>query len=79
MDFDEIFAPFVKITSISKVLIIVASMDLEVEQLDVKMIFLHSDLEEEIYMQPPEGFVERGKKNLVCRLKRSLHELKQAP
>ena len=53
MDFDEIFAPVIKITSIWTVLSIVASMDLEVEQLDVKTAFLHGDLEEEIYMQQP--------------------------
>ena len=79
MDFDEIFAPVVKMTSIRTVLSITTSMDLEVEQLDVKTTFLHGDLEEEIYMQQPEGFVKKGKENLVCRLKKSLYELKQAP
>ena len=54
-------------------------MDLEVEQLNVKTTFLHGDLEEEIYMQQPEGFEERGKEHLVCRLKKSLYGLKQAP
>ena len=50
VDFNEIFALVVKMTSIQIVLSIVASMDLEVEQLDVKTTFLHGDLEEEIYM-----------------------------
>ena len=72
VDFDEIFAPVVKMTSIRTVLSIAASMDLEVEQLDVKMAFLHGDLEEDIYMQQPEGFVKKGKENLVCWLKKSL-------
>ena len=76
VDFDEIFAPVVKMTSIRTVLSIAASMNLEVEQLDVKTTFLHGDLEEEIYMQQPEGFVERGKEHLVCRLKKSLYGLK---
>ena len=58
---------------------IAASMDLEVEQLDVKTTFLHGDLKEVIYMQQPEGFVKKGKENLVCRLKKSLYGLKQAP
>ena len=54
-------------------------MNLEVEQLDVKTTFVHGDLEEEIYMQQPEGFVERGKEHLAFRLKKSLYGLKQAP
>ena len=54
-------------------------MDLKVEQLDVKTTFLHGDLEEEIYMHQPEGFVEKGKENLVWRLRKSLYGLKQAP
>ena len=50
MDFDEIFAPVVEMTSIRTMFSIVVSMDLEVEQLDVKRTFLHGNLEEEIYM-----------------------------
>ena len=68
-----------KMTSIRIVLSISASMDLEVKQLDVKTLFLHIDFEEEIYMQQWEGFVKKGKKHLVCRLKKSLYGLKQAP
>ncbi|GKV11932.1 hypothetical protein SLEP1_g23145 [Rubroshorea leprosula] len=41
--------------------------------LDVKTAFLHSDLEEEIYMKQPKGFEVQGKKNLVCKLKKSLY------
>ncbi|KAH9722963.1 Integrase catalytic domain-containing protein [Citrus sinensis] len=47
--------------------------------LDVKTAFLHRELEEEIYMLQPEGFAETGKENLVCRLNKSLYDLKQAP
>ncbi|KAE8654393.1 hypothetical protein F3Y22_tig00117048pilonHSYRG00173 [Hibiscus syriacus] len=61
------------------VLKIVAAENLHLEQLDVKTVFLHGDLEEEIYMRQPEGFIEADKKNLVCRLKKSLYGLKQAP
>ena len=78
MNFDEIFALVVKMTSIRTMLSIAARMDLEVAQLDVKMMFLHGDLEEEIYMQQPKGFMEKGKENLVCRLRKSLYGLKQA-
>ena len=47
--------------------------------MDVKTKFLHGDLEEEIYMKQPEGFMVKGKKELVWRLKKSLYGLKQSP
>jgi hypothetical protein len=77
--FDEIFSPVVKMTSIRTILSLVAIEDLHLEQLDVKTTFLHGDLEEEIYMQQPQGYEVKGKENLVCRLKKSLYGLKQAP
>lgn len=79
IDFDEIFSPVVKMSSIRVVLGLAASLNLEVEQLDVKTAFLHGDLEEEIYMEQPEGFEVKGKEHLVCKLKKSLYGLKQAP
>jgi hypothetical protein len=79
IDFDEIFSPVVKMSSIRVVLSLAASLDLEIEQMDVKTAFLHGDLEEEIYMEQPEGFKVKGKEDYVCRLKKSLYGLKQAP
>ena len=76
IDFDEIFSPVAKMTSIRFLLSIAATFDLEVEQMDVKTVFLHGDLNEEIYMKQPEGFPVKGKKELVCKLKKSLYGLK---
>jgi hypothetical protein len=45
----------------------------------VKTTFLHGELEEEIYMDQPKGFIVSGKEDLVCKLKRSLYGLKQSP
>eukprot|EP00253_Pinus_taeda_P027670 PITA_27670 len=47
--------------------------------MDVKTKFLHGDLEEEIYMQQPEDFAVKGKKELACNLKKSIYGLKQSP
>ena len=52
-----------KLTTIRVVLGIVAAKNLHLEQLDVKTAFLHGDLEEDIYMQQPEGFAMKGKEN----------------
>jgi hypothetical protein len=79
IDFDEIFSPIVKITSIRTILSFVAVEYLHLEQLDVKTTFLHGDLEEDIYMQQPQGYEVKGKENLVCRLKKRLYGLKKTP
>ena len=64
IDFGEIFSPFEKLTSIRFLLSIATAFDLEVEQMDVKTTLLYGDLEEEIYMKQPEGFIVKGKKEL---------------
>jgi len=47
--------------------------------MDVKNVFLHGDLHEEVYMEQPLGYVKQTHPNLVCRLKKVLYGLKQAP
>ncbi|KAG8504212.1 hypothetical protein CXB51_002567 [Gossypium anomalum] len=56
IDYNEVFSPVVKHSSIQILLALVAQYDLELVQLDVKTAFLHSDLEEEIYITQPDGF-----------------------
>jgi hypothetical protein len=79
VEFSDIFSPIVKLTSIRVLMSLVTTFDLEIELMDVKIVFLHGDLEEEIYMKRPEGFVVKGKKYLLCKLKRSLYGLKKSP
>jgi len=79
VEYDEIFSPIMRHTSIQILLAIVIAHDLELEQLDVKTTFLHGNLEETIYMKQPEGFVVDAKENWVCKLKKSLYRLKQSP
>jgi hypothetical protein len=77
IDYDEIFAPVAKMDSIGLALASVATKGWEVHQMDVKNVFLHGDLSEEIYMEQPQGFMQDS--YLVCQLKKSLYGLKQAP
>jgi hypothetical protein len=79
VDYNDVFSPVIKHSSIHTFFSIVDAHDLELEQLDVKTAFLHGELEEEIYMDQPEGFIVPGKENYVCKLKRSLYGLKQSP
>jgi hypothetical protein len=69
----------VKLTTIRLVFGIMAIEDLHLEQLIVKIAFLCGDLEEDIYMKQTHGFEVPGKEGLVCKLKKSLYRLKQAP
>ena len=52
---------------------------LEIHQMNVKTAFLNGDLEEEIYLEQPEGFIVPGQEQKVCRLIKSLYGLKQVP
>ncbi|GJX83329.1 retrotransposon protein, putative, ty1-copia subclass [Tanacetum coccineum] len=76
IDYNEVFSPVVRHTSIRVILALIACKDYELEQLDVKTAFLHGNLEEVIYMRQPPGY-EQG--NKVCLLKKSLYGLKQSP
>jgi hypothetical protein len=78
VDFDEVFLLAVKMTTLRFLLGVVGHEDLELLQLDVKTELLHGDLDEEIYMEQPQGFASPSREHLVCRLRKSLYGLKQA-
>ncbi len=69
VDFNETFAPLAKFTTIRCMVAIGAAMDLEMHQMDVKTAFLNGELEEDIYMEQPQGIVQGGQEHLVCKLK----------
>ena len=56
-----------------------ASHKLLVHQMDVKTAFFNGELEEEIYMNQPDGFIAQGQEGKVCKLLKSLYGLKRAP
>ena len=56
---------------------LVAHYDLELHQMDMKTAYLNGDLVEEVYMDQPDGFLTKGKENLVCKLRKSIYGLKE--
>ena len=77
IDYEDIFSHVVRFVSIRPILAIVAQMDLELYQMDVKIDFLNGELDEKIYMNQPLGFELKGQRRKVCKLKRSIYGLKQ--
>ncbi|TPX53516.1 DNA-directed DNA polymerase [Powellomyces hirtus] len=78
VDYGETFAPVAKFGSVRTVLAIAAIEDMELEQMNAVTAFLNPDIDEEIYMEQPEGFAIAGQEDLVCRLCCSLYGLKQS-
>ena len=74
----ETYAPVLKHDSLRVLFSIASVLDLELYQFDVKTAFLHGDLDEELYVEQPEGFVQPGRERFVCRLKKPLYGLKQS-
>lgn len=76
VDYKETYSPVSIFTSVRMLLTIVVLIDLELHQLDVKMTFLNSDLEEEIYMLQFERFNIESQKDKVRRLTKTICGLK---
>ncbi|XP_071920664.1 uncharacterized protein [Coffea arabica] len=79
IDYQETFAPVAKINSIRVLLSLAINANWPLYQLDVKNAFLNGDLEKEVFMSLPPGFVDKYGVGKVCKLKKSLYGLKQSP
>jgi hypothetical protein len=66
-------------TIVRAIIAMVAVKGWSLHQMDVKNVFLHGDLQEEMYMEQPLGYVDQTRPNLVYRLKKTLYGLKEAP
>jgi hypothetical protein len=75
-DFLDTYSPVARLTTIRVLLSLAALHGLLIHQIDVKTAFLNGELEEEIYMTQPDGFVVEGHEDKVCKLYKSLYGLK---
>nr|GEW49576.1 retrovirus-related Pol polyprotein from transposon TNT 1-94 [Tanacetum cinerariifolium] len=78
IDFEESFAPVVRLEAIRIFLAYAAHKNMVVYQMDVKAVFLNGNLWEEVYVSQPDGFVDQDNPNHVYKLKKALYGLKQA-
>ena len=79
LDYQETFAPVAKLNIVRILLSLVANQNWQLVQFDVKNAFLHGELSEEVFMDPPPGIPEYSNTPLVCKLKKALYGLKQSP
>jgi hypothetical protein len=78
VDYDETFALVARYTSIRSIIALAASMGWKLHQMDVNTTFLNGEIEE-VYIERLEGFVVHNERSHVCRLKKAIYGLKQAP
>jgi hypothetical protein len=79
IDYEETYSPIAKMTTVRAIIAMAIAKGWSLHQMDVKNAFLHGNLQEEMYIEQPLGYVDQTHPNLVCRLKKALYGLKQAP
>ena len=78
-DFTDTFSPVIKSTTVRSVLHLAVNKDWGIRQVDVNNAFLQGRLSDEVYVTQPPDFVDQDRPNYVCRLKKALYGLCQAP
>jgi hypothetical protein len=79
IDYEETYNLVAKMTVVRAIIVMVAAKGWSLHQMDVKNVFLHGDLQEEVYMEQSPSYVNQTHPNLVYRLKKTLYYLKQTP
>jgi hypothetical protein len=79
IDYEETYTLVAKMTIVRAIIAMAAAKGWSLHQMDVKNAFLHGDLQKEMYMKQPPGYVDQTHPNLVCKLKKALYGFKQAP
>ena len=78
IDHFDTYAAIARTTTINMLVALTMIHRLEIHQMDVKTAFLYGELDEEVYMKQPKGFIFKGQENKLCKLVKSLYGLKQA-
>ncbi|KAG3028010.1 hypothetical protein PC128_g27107 [Phytophthora cactorum] len=73
IDYLEVFSPVVRLETLRVLLTQAAIWDYEVDQMDVTTAFLNGDIDVEVFMEQPEGYVVDGKEDWVCLLYTALN------
>ena len=76
MDYSDTFSPVAKMTYVRIFISPSATYNWDLHHFDIKNVFLHGNLQEEVYMEQPLGFVAQGEIGRFCCLQKSLYGLK---
>lgn len=79
IDYDEVFAPVARMETVRLIIAMAAQQRWKLYLMDVKSAFLNGVLEEEVYVNQPQGYIIEGQEDKVLKLKKALYGLKQAP
>ncbi|KAJ0809226.1 putative RNA-directed DNA polymerase [Helianthus annuus] len=79
VDYTEVYAPVARMDTIRLMIAVAAQRGWEIFQMDVKSAFLHGTLDEDVYVQQPQGYVIQNEEHKVYKLRKALYGLKQAP
>ena len=79
VDYQETFSPVAKLSTVRVLLSLATNLDWPLHQFDVKNVFLHGDLKEEVYVELSSRYTTSTETKVVCKLQRALYGLKQSP